>query len=506
MKCGESSKELIFYQLFDIPPLNFKTQPKKFLLLKEIRSSTPNPPKGLDKLKWYGPGLIWMISSVGSGSVLFTPRIGSRYEYELMWISLIIFIFMWVMIKEVGRYTVVTGKSILDGFTDLPGPRGWAIWFIFIPQLIAAVVTIAGIAALAGSALMIALPGDQKFYSVLLIVFSIILVVSGRYKWVEKATSIMSGVLVLVVVITVFKVFPSQESFFSGFIPTIPSNFDIDFVMPWIGFILAGAAGILWYSYWVVAREYGGPQAHPSDIENYESDDEYQDEDKKIKLKKWLKIMDTTAAIGVAGGGIIIISFLILGAELLSPAGIVPEGIAVAEDLTQLLSQVWGQIGYWLLISAMVIALGGTVLSNQDGWGRMFADATLILLYNKFRNSKWIKFKDEVVAYPSEDLPIKGQTILSFITTRRKLKSLYAVVFGAILPLVVFIFVREPVDILSLAGIVAAAHTPFVVFLTLYLNYTRLPSAYKPGIFSSTIMVLSGLFFTGFAFYHFLNL
>lgn len=206
---------------------------------KEIRASTPAPPKGKDRWKWYGPGLIWMLSSVGSGSVLFTPRIGSRYEYSLLWVALVVFILMWVMIREVGRYTVVTGKSILDGFHDLSGSSGWAIWLIFVPQLVAAVVTIAGIAALAGSALMIALPGSQLLYAISLIVFSIVLVVSGRYRWVERATNALAALLVLIVVVTAVKVIPSGQALLSGAVPSIPQNFDIQFVLPWVGFILA---------------------------------------------------------------------------------------------------------------------------------------------------------------------------------------------------------------------------------------------------------------------------
>ncbi|OQW32308.1 MAG: hypothetical protein A4E19_19980 [Nitrospira sp. SG-bin1] len=75
---------------------------------------------------------------------------------------LIVPLFMWTMIREVGRYTVVTGRTLLEGCGDLPRPKGWAVRLIFIPQLLAAVVTIAGIAALIGSVLMIAFPGEQR--------------------------------------------------------------------------------------------------------------------------------------------------------------------------------------------------------------------------------------------------------------------------------------------------------------------------------------------------------
>lgn len=81
------------------------------------------------------------------------------------------------------------------------------------------------------------------------------------------------------------------------------------------------------------------------------------------------------------------------------------------------------------------------------------------------------------------------------------MKNTCAIIFGAIIPLTVFFLVRNPVDILSIAGTVAAVHTPVVVFLTLYLNMKRLPKALRPGSFSISCMVLSG-----FAVYHFATL
>ncbi|GAB3536970.1 hypothetical protein GCM10027443_28690 [Pontibacter brevis] len=471
---------------------------------KEVRSSTPHPPTGKDRFKWYGPGLIWMLSSVGSGSVLFTPRVGSRYEYSLLWIALIVFVLMWVMIKEVGRYTVVTGKTILDGFRDISGRSGWALWLIFVPQIVAAVVTIAGIAALAGSALMIAFPGNQLTYAIGLIVLSIILVVSGRYAWVERATNALAALLVAIVVVTAARVISSPQALLAGAVPSIPSDFDIDFVLPWVGFILAGAAGIMWFSYWVVARQYGGPQANPSDVQNMTTDeDEDENEERSQKLRQWIKIMSTTAAIGVLGGGLIIVAFTVLGAELLAPEGIVPEGIQVAEDLTRLLSEVWGEAGYWMLITAIVIALGGTVLANQDGWGRMFADATIVLLAPWFEKNEKVEFKNRNEIHTKEDLPRSQHLFYSSITQRRKLKNIYAVLFCAVIPILLLFIVQDPVDILSIGGAVAAAHTPVVVFLTMYLNYKKLPKRLSPGIFATIIMTISGFFYLGFAVFYF---
>ncbi|RUS93459.1 hypothetical protein DSM106972_096080 [Dulcicalothrix desertica PCC 7102] len=65
---------------------------------------------------------------------------------------------------------------------------------------------------------------------------------------------------------------------------------------------------------------------------------------------------------------------------------------------------------------------------------------------------------------------------------------------------------RDPVEILSVGGVVTTVHTPVVVFLTLYLNRKQLPESLQPGWFSLIFMILSGLFFTGFAILYFLDL
>lgn len=466
--------------------------------MKEQRKQSPEPPKGKERLKWYGPGLMWMISSVGSGSVLFTPRVGARYGFELLWVALIIIFLMWIMIREVGRYSVVTGKTIFDGFRSISGKSQWPVWLIFIPQLLAAVVTIAGIAALTGSALMIALPGNQQLYATAIIILSIILVVTGRYHAVERVASYLAGALVLIVMVTVFRVFSSTGPFIQGLIPGLPDDVDMQFIMPWLGFILAGAAGIMWFSYWVVAKEYGGPQLNEADIEHQEKEDNLNKQMTE-RLKRWLKIMSNTAAIGVVGGGFVIVSFLILGTELLKPEGVIPKGIDVAKDLSRLLSEVWGSFGFWLLIISITIALAGTILSNQDGWGRMFADATFILLEPKLKKAGLEEKRDH-----GKKKEIKGKNWWQkLITSRSKLRNAYAISFGTIIPLIVFFLVRNPVDILSIAGTVAAVHTPVVAFLTLYLNMKRLPKPLRPGAFTITCMVLSGVFFTTFAVYHF---
>ncbi|WP_029038541.1 Nramp family divalent metal transporter [Salinimicrobium xinjiangense] len=481
---------------------------------KQRRKDLPEAPKGKDRLKWYGPGLLWMISAVGSGSVLFTPRVGARYGYEFLWMALIFMFFMWVMIREVGRYTVVTGNTIFEGYRDISGSSNWTLYFILIPQMVAAVVTIAGIAALAGSTLMIAVPWAYEIYATGLILLCLVLVITGTYIVIERVTSVLAALLVTVVIVSAIMVFPDSSDLISGILPSFPEDTDVEFVIPWVGFILAGASGIMWFSYWVSARGYGGDLTALEDvktIEPKERKNEYKSAKEDYKeLKSWFSTMSVTAAIGVVGGGLILISFLILGTELLRPEGTIPEGITVAEDLTKLLSGIWGEAGRWFLIVGIMIALLGTILSNQDGYGRMFADGTVILAMPFLKKKEMID--PEIPSAAEEEAEPLGEQskfrkkTTSILLNKKLLRLFYAIVFGAVLPIAAFFMVKDPVHILSIAGTIAAVHTPVVVFLTLHLNRTRLPAPVKPGKFITGAMWLSGISYAAFAIYHFTTL
>jgi hypothetical protein len=58
---------------------------------------------------------------------------------------------------------------------------------------------------------------------------------------------------------------------------------------------------------------------------------------------------------------------------------------------------------------------------------------------------------------------------------------------------------------MSVSGIVATLHTPFIVFATLALN-RRLPEVGRPGPLVQSVLGLAGLFYTVFAGFWFADL
>jgi len=142
-----------------------------------------------------------------------------------------------------------------------------------------------------------------------------------------------------------------------------------------------------------------------------------------------------------------------------------------------LFSGIWGAPGRYLLLAAIVVAIGGSILANQDGWGRSFADMARILARGR----------------PGRD----GKRRQGF--RKLPLKPLFiAVVTGAV-PVAIVLAFKDPVRIMSVSGIVAALHTPFIVLIALFVNRTRLPGELRPGWFQTAMMAAAGLFYLAFA-------
>jgi hypothetical protein len=78
---------------------------------------------------------------------------------------------------------------------------------------------------------------------------------------------------------------------------------------------------------------------------------------------------------------------------LLRPQGLVPKENQVAETLGSLLGDLWGPFGFWFMVAIVFITFCSTVLSVEDGFERMFANGTQILLQGFGVRGRWTNEK-----------------------------------------------------------------------------------------------------------------
>jgi len=109
-----------------------------------------------------GPGLIIAGSIVGSGELIATTSTGAKAGFWLLWLILIGCVIKVFVQVEMGRYTLVSGKTAMDGLAEVPGPRikghgNWLIWYWALVFL-ATIGQVGGIVGGVGQALQISVP------------------------------------------------------------------------------------------------------------------------------------------------------------------------------------------------------------------------------------------------------------------------------------------------------------------------------------------------------------
>ena len=122
------------------------------------------PTTKLGILKQLGPGLIIAGSIVGSGELIATTAVGAEAGFTLMWL-----IILGCMIKvfaqvEFGRYTLIHGRTTLDGLNEVPGPRfrvNWILWYWLVMFLVS-LAQLGGIVGGVGQAVTISAPFTQE--------------------------------------------------------------------------------------------------------------------------------------------------------------------------------------------------------------------------------------------------------------------------------------------------------------------------------------------------------
>jgi Mn2+/Fe2+ NRAMP family transporter len=224
----------------------------------------PKAPAGTERMKWLGPAFIWMLSAAGSGELLFTPRIAAQYGYSLTWALLLAVVLKWFINREIGRYTVCTGATFFRGLATLKKGQ-WALWLILLPQLVVAVATIAGLAGAAATAVIVLVDIPLWIPAVAVTLLTTLLIAGGGFKTVEKLTTVLAIVISLSILAAAIATGPDMAALATGFVPGVPPGAKADEVLPWLGFMLAGAAGLMWFSYWTAARGYGAASVQPQE-------------------------------------------------------------------------------------------------------------------------------------------------------------------------------------------------------------------------------------------------
>jgi len=418
------------------------------------------PKTFLERIKFIGPSVIVTGSVVGSGSIVMTPLLGAAAGFLLLWWLLLS---MWskpIIQAEISRYIVVTKKTFLEAFADMPGFKttiqgkttSWLVWFMFI----GVIPSIAGMGGLAGA---VAEAGNTMFplfsteiWVAVSCLITWLLLYFGSYKSLERTLlimvfffSFMTLIIAIAMQSTDYQVNFDQIS--QGLSFAFPTEY-LPLALAVFGFTGISYGEIMAYTYWCLEKGYADNTGN--DIE---------------ETKHWIKTMQTDVWVTVFFITLGTLPFFFLGAGVLNNVPELQEALAtgsfwdvdVISSLQNMFSLVLGGWAKWLFIILAFFVLFSTLLSGTAAFTRTISDYLISMGL------------------------VKEQA-----HTRKKLIKLVAFVIPFLSGLFYFIL-PNPITLLLIAGIWAAMGLPIVNIGALYL-VNKLEPELQPRVSTKIIL------------------
>lgn len=486
-----------------------------------VEDGSQPPPRALGAtLRRIGPGLVLAGAIVGSGELVATTSVGAQAGFWLLWLILLGCILKVFTQIEFGRYAITWGRTTLDALDTLPGPRwrvNWLVWYWLVivlliisqnggivggvgqalsilqplteearaynqlyDELVGARVALA-LAIEAGAATVPALeaqiatltatvvtlpePVDIGLWATLVALLTSALMYVGRYALIQTVSTILVGAFTLVTVGTVVMLqftdwAISWADVANGFRFSLPPGRDagegLATALAAFGMIGLSAGELIMYPYWCLEKGYAR-WTGPRDETTAWAD----------RARGWMRVMRVDAWLSMAVYTFSTVAFYLLGAAVLSRAGLHVQGEGLIRTLAEMYVPVLGSWAERVFLAGAVAILYSTYFVFAAGFARILADALILLRFvPQEARERWIR------------------------------------IVGVMLPLLallVYFLVRAPVAMIMAAGLGQSTILPMLGVAALYFRYRRIDVRLGPGLLWDAFLWLSvaGLFVAG---------
>lgn len=343
-----------------------------------------------------GPGVIFMALAQGSGELIFWPYIIAKYGLAFLFLLLPACLLQFPIIYEIGRYTLLTGESIFQGFIRLNRYFAFGLWILMTLSFL----WFGAFAAAGGTSLaaLTDLPAGWSrqqqtlfwAYVSMAIFLAAILLSKVVYRLIETfmwcvALFTLVGLIWASANAEVVGVFPT---FVKGLvIPERPmprpwDPADATRLLTAVTFAGLGGFWTLFYSYWlrdkgsamafymgrVTGPITGKPESMP-DSGAVPSRDEGL-----AHWPSWRSFMFCDIGIGVVGNIVTTLLTCLLAYALLFPQGLLPQNYEIAVVQSRFFEASWGWWGKVLFLIIAAAFLSDTWLATVDAVSRIHTD------------------------------------------------------------------------------------------------------------------------------------
>ncbi len=460
-------------------------------------------------LRKFGPGMILMMTGIGTSHLVTAPAAGGRFEYALLWCIPIAYIFKYYGFEMAFRFTHATGRSIIDAYAT--AWKKLPVWYVLITTVIQAAVGQAGrlIAAAAvvlyffNQYLGVDIPGlnndrELALYALILAVLAVTIILRGKFAAVEIATKIAAGVLVVSIIVVYF-VQPAPASEFVHFFELDAPEGSWLIIASFLGLLPTGIDVSLQASEWGKAKKVGMGRIRQA-LENQglaKPFDPFAEGGHDLAVdtarlpghvreycRRWFRIGLLDFGVGHVLSFLLATIFLMLAAVWLYPSDV--EGNAVMGEIARIFTDSVGPQMMIVFLAGALAATYSTAFNYFDGRARLVGACCR----NLFRSTA--------------SLPGTAKDELGSEHRRRWYSeyNLYraAMMFSLISSVLIIGGVPRPVYLVLIASALAYFVAPVIFFLNLYYCFKVIPKQdrmFYPSTFATWFGWISLVVFTG---------
>ena len=450
----------------------------------------------------FGPGMILMMTGVGTSHLVTAPTAGGRFAYALLWCIPIAYVFKYYGFEMAFRFTHATGKSMIEAYGT--AWRKWPLWYVLITTILQSAIGQAG-RLIAASAVLYYLFSEAMglniviaWYGLFLGLLSVAIILRGRYAAVELAAKFLAGIL-FVSTAAVYIVQPAPLSAMGHFFVFETPEGSWLIIAAFLGLLPTGIDVSLQASEWGKAKKVGmGKIRGQLEASGFAATfDPFSSGKEKLAVNtvdlpahvreycaRWFKIGLWDFRLGHVISFVLACVFLLLSAVWLFPSPV--EGRAVMGEIATIFT---ASIGPWMMIVFLVGAFAATfstAFNYFDGWPRIVGACCR----NLFKRTA------DLQGIAREDLSQRH---------RSKWYSEYNIyratmLFSLVAAVSIIAGLPRPVFLVLVASALAFFIAPVVFFLNLYYCVTVIPKGdetFYPSAFARWFGWMSLVVFTG---------
>ena len=413
--------------------------------------------------------MVLAASIVGSGELIATTTLGAQVGFTVLWIILVSCAIKPVVQAEFGRYTIATGDTGLEGFNRIPGPRAGVSWLVWAWGITVALtlLQVGGMYGGVSQVLHLLVPSlSVNIWVGICLAITLALLLGGGYTRIERLAIVKVGLFTLLTVCAALILLRRPEAMAlsdlaSGMTFQLPDA-GLATAIAVFGITGVGATELVMYPYWCVEKGYArfvgprdGSPAWPS------------------RARGWIRVMHLDIVCSLVIYTLATIAFYLLGAGVLHKMGVVPADRDTVTVLSNIYTQTLGNWTLWIFYIGAVVTLYGTIFASTAGHARLFADVARI--------AGGFEREDHV--------------------SRLRWRNRFVIALSVV-PVLLYWFIRSPVQMVVAGGIAQALMLPLIGGAVIYLRYTRLPREILPNPVTTIGLWLSTAVMAGFALYY----